>query len=519
MEFLMDPSIWAGLLTLVVLEIVLGIDNLVFIAILADKLPPKQRDKARLIGLSLALFMRLGLLSVISWMVTLTKPLFSVADFSFSGRDLIMLLGGIFLLFKATTELHERLENRPHYSGHGKGYASFWVVVLQIVVLDAVFSLDAVITAVGMVNHLPVMMAAVVIAMAVMLLASKPLTNFVNQHPTVVVLCLSFLLMIGLSLVAEGFGFHIPKGYLYAAIGFSITIEFFNQIARRNFIRHQSTLPLRARTADAILRLMGGRKQSAAAHDSDNTSVVPVPEGAFAEEERYMINGVLTLAQRSLRSIMTPRGEISWVNAEQSEEEIRRQLLSSPHSLFPVCRGELDEIIGIVRAKEMLVALEAGENVAALASASPAIVVPETLDPINLLGVLRRARGSFVIVTNEFGVVQGLVTPLDVLEAIAGEFPDADETPEIIIDGDGWLVKGSTDVHALQQAVGVDDLVDEDEDIATVAGLVIAVNGHIPRPGDVLELLPLQFTIVEANDYRVDLVRVVKQRQYNDEEE
>lgn len=172
MEFLMDPSIWAGLLTLVVLEIVLGIDNLVFIAILADKLPPKQRDKARLLGLSLALIMRLGLLSLISWMVTLTKPLFTVMDFSFSGRDLIMLFGGIFLLFKATTELHERLENRDHDSGHGKGYASFWVVVTQIVILDAVFSLDAVITAVGMVNHLPVMMAAVVIAMAVMLLAS-----------------------------------------------------------------------------------------------------------------------------------------------------------------------------------------------------------------------------------------------------------------------------------------------------------------------------------------------------------
>lgn len=153
MEFLMDPSIWAGLLTLVVLEIVLGIDNLVFIAILADKLPPKQRDKARLLGLSLALIMRLGLLSLISWMVTLTKPLFTVMDFSFSGRDLIMLFGGIFLLFKATTELHERLENRDHDSGHGKGYASFWVVVTQIVILDAVFSLDAVITAVGMVNH------------------------------------------------------------------------------------------------------------------------------------------------------------------------------------------------------------------------------------------------------------------------------------------------------------------------------------------------------------------------------
>ncbi|EPN4911708.1 CNNM family cation transport protein YoaE [Enterobacter cloacae] len=519
MEFLMDPSIWVGLLTLVVLEIVLGIDNLVFIAILADKLPPKQRDKARLIGLSLALVMRLALLSVISWMVTLTKPLFTVMDFTFSGRDLIMLLGGIFLLFKATTELHERLENRQHDDGHGKGYASFWVVVLQIVVLDAVFSLDAVITAVGMVNHLPVMMAAVVIAMAVMLLASKPLTRFVNQHPTVVVLCLSFLLMIGLSLVAEGFGFHIPKGYLYAAIGFSILIELFNQIARRNFIKQQSNQPLRARTADAILRLMGGRRQVNVQSDTENRNPVPVPEGAFVEEERYMINGVLSLASRSLRGIMTPRGEISWVDSRLSVGEIRQQLLSSPHSLFPVCRGELDEIIGVVRAKEMLVALEEGVDVEAIAAASPAIVVPETLDPINLLGVLRRARGSFVIVTNEFGVVQGLVTPLDVLEAIAGEFPDEDETPEIVADGEGWLVKGTTDLHALSHTLGLENVVNDEEDIATVAGLVIAVNGQIPRVGDVIELPPLSITIVEANDYRVDMVRIVKEQSVHDEDE
>jgi len=519
MEFLMDPSIWVGLLTLVVLEIVLGIDNLVFIAILADKLPPKQRDKARLIGLSLALIMRLALLSVISWMVTLTKPLFTVWDFTFSGRDLIMLVGGLFLLFKATTELHERLENRQHDDGHGKGYASFWVVVAQIVVLDAVFSLDAVITAVGMVNHLPVMMAAVVIAMAVMLLASKPLTRFVNEHPTVVVLCLSFLLMIGLSLVAEGFGFHIPKGYLYAAIGFSIIIELFNQIARRNFIKQQSNQPLRARTADAILRLMGGRRQTNVQPENANHNPVPVPEGAFVEEERYMINGVLSLASRSLRGIMTPRGEISWVDANLSVNEIRQQLLSSPHSLFPVCRGELDEIIGVVRAKELLVALEEGVNVEAIAAAAPAIVVPETLDPINLLGVLRRARGSFVIVTNEFGVVQGLVTPLDVLEAIAGEFPDADETPEIVADGDGWLVKGTTDLHALQHTLGLDNVINDEEDIATVAGLVIAVNGQIPRVGDIIELPPLQITIMQANDYRVDLVRIVKEQSAHDEEE
>jgi len=397
MEFLFDPSIWVGLMTLIVLEIVLGIDNLVFIAILADKLPPKQRDKARLIGLSLALVMRLGLLSLISWMVTLTTPLFSVGGFSFAGRDLILLAGGLFLLFKATMELHERLENRQLDGSGNRGYASFWAVVTQIVVLDAVFSLDAVITAVGMVNHLPVMMTAVVIAMGVMLLASKPLTNFVNAHPTVVVLCLSFLLMIGLSLVAEGFGFHIPKGYLYAAIGFSILIEMFNQIARRNFIRHQSNRPMRERTAEAILRLMGGRNRAHQASNSNASSseesalAEAMPQEAFKDEERYMINGVLTLASRSIRSIMTPRGEISWVDANRPVDEIRGQLLDTPHSLFPVCRGELDEIVGVVRAKELLVALEHGTDVATFAANTPTIVVPETLDPINLLGVLRRA--------------------------------------------------------------------------------------------------------------------------------
>ncbi|WP_336795877.1 TerC family protein [Erwinia aphidicola] len=518
MEFLLDPSIWAGLFTLIVLEIVLGIDNLVFIAILADKLPPKQRDKARLIGLSLALIMRLGLLSLISWMVTLTRPLFSVSEFSFSGRDLILLVGGLFLLFKATMELHERLENREMNDGGNKGYASFWAVVVQIVILDAVFSLDAVITAVGMVNNLAIMMTAVVIAMGVMLLASKPLTNFVNAHPTVVVLCLSFLLMIGLSLVAEGFGFHIPKGYLYAAIGFSILIELFNQIARHNFMRHQERRPMRERTAEAIQRLMGGRRQSEVQNSESSEVAAIMPQEAFKDEERYMINGVLTLASRSVRSIMTPRGEISWVDATRPLDEVRLQLLDTPHSLFPVCRGELDEIIGVVRAKELLVALDHGIDVATFASNTPPIIVPETLDPLNLLGVLRRAKGSFVVVTNEFGVVQGLITPLDVLEAIAGEFPDEDETPDIIADGDGWLVKGGTDLHSLQQLLDTQELVKPEDDHASLAGLLIDQKGQLPKAGEVIEMLPLRFQIIEATDYRIDLVRVTKERQEDEEE-
>ena len=258
MEWIADPTIWIGLATLVVLEIVLGIDNLVFIAILADKLPPHQRDHARLTGLSLALIMRLALLASISWLVTLTAPLVTIYGFSVSGRDLIMLGGGIFLLAKATMELHERLEP-PHESRNtAKVHAGFWLIVTQIIILDAVFSIDSVVTAVGMVDSLPVMMAAVIIAILVMMLASKPLTTFVNAHPTVVVLCLGFLMMIGFSLIADGFGFHIPKGYLYAAIGFSILIEAFNQWTQRNRAKQVAAMPFRQRTAEAIFRLLGG---------------------------------------------------------------------------------------------------------------------------------------------------------------------------------------------------------------------------------------------------------------------
>lgn len=510
MELLMDPSIWAGLITLIILEIILGIDNLVFIAILADKLPPHQRDKARVIGLSLALIMRLALLSIISWLVTLTQPLFSLGGFSFSGRDLILLLGGIFLLFKATTELHERLESKPYHSGK-KSYASFWMVVVQIIVLDAVFSLDAVITAVGMVDQLAVMMAAVVVAMAIMLMASKPLTNFVNKHTTVVVLCLSFLLMIGLSLIAEGFGFHIPKGYLYAAIGFSIVIEIFNQIARRNFLKNESSVPRRVRAAEAIERLMGRGENADDKGDNHTTS-----EDLFVEEEHDMIKGVLTFSSRSLRSIMTPRNEISWVNCQLTAAEMKMQLLACPHSLLPVCDGELDNIIGVVRAKSLLVALDNGDDIVALANASPAVVVPETLDTINLLNVLRKAYGNLVMVTNEFGDLLGLVTPLDVLETIAGEFPDADETPEIIEQDNSWLVKGNTAIHSLQRHIDIDFskiIAAEHKGVVTIAGLLSSINGAIPKKGELIDLHPLQIAILEADDYRIDLIRITMNEQ------
>ena len=510
MEFLFDPTIWVGLLTLVVLEIVLGIDNLIFIAILADKLPPHQRDKARLLGLSLAMAMRLGLLTIVSWLVTLTAPLFTVASHDFSGRDLILLVGGLFLLFKATIELHERLEGLESSQSESKGYASFGAVVAQIVVLDAVFSLDAVITAVGMVDELWVMMAAVVISIGVMILASKPLTRFVNAHPTVVVLCLSFLLMIGLSLVAEGLGFHIPKGYLYAAIGFSILIETLNQFARRNLLKNEARVPFRDRTAETVLRLLGSRKRDEAADEEQGEQALD--EEAFAVEERNMVSGVLTLADRSIRSIMTPRSEMSWVNLDESAEHILQQLQATPHSLMPVCRGEIDNVVGIGRTKDLIADLllhgRIDESPESGALRQP-IVFPETAGVLKAMDTLKRARGQLVLVADEFGSVRGLLTPVDILEAIAGEFPDEDEQLAVQAQGPGlWQVDGTADLHHLEQVLETDGLVSEDADYSSLAGFLLARFETLPEPGQAFELDGLRYEIVEVEDRRIARVLI-----------
>ena len=227
MEWMSNPESWIALLTLTVLEIVLGIDNVIFISILAGKLPKEQQGKARKVGLGLAMFIRLALLASIAWIARLTNPLFSTFGQEISGRDLILLVGGLFLLAKATHEIHNKLEGDHGHAG-AKVAASFTAVIIQILALDIVFSLDSVITAVGMADELIIMMAAVVIAVGVMFFAAGPVSNFVERHPTVKMLALSFLLLIGISLVAEGLDQHISKGYIYFAMGFSVLVEMLN---------------------------------------------------------------------------------------------------------------------------------------------------------------------------------------------------------------------------------------------------------------------------------------------------
>ncbi len=248
MEWLSTPEAWIALLTLTALEIVLGIDNLVFITILATKLPKEQQLRAERLGLGLAMFMRIALLLSIKWIIGLTAPLFTLWDFTVSGRDLILLLGGLFLIGKSTFEIHDKLEGEEdhHEQAEAGPKVSFSSVVLQIILLDAVFSIDSVITAVGLADSIYIMIAAVVIAVIVMALTVGYISDFVQRHPTVKILALSFLILIGFSLVVEGLHQHIPKGYIYFAMGFSILVEFLNMR-----LRSLKTAPVQLRATPA----------------------------------------------------------------------------------------------------------------------------------------------------------------------------------------------------------------------------------------------------------------------------
>ena len=249
MEYLLQlaasPTAWVALATLIVMEIVLGIDNLIFISILTNKLPEKFRTKARRIGIGMALILRLGLLSTIAYIVQLTTPVLDVLGQAFSWKDMILIAGGLFLVWKATSEIHHNMS--PQAEGETEGKSSgvslgFAAAIGQILMLDLVFSIDSIITAVGMTEHLPIMVIAVVVAVLVMLLASEPLAKFINENPTVVMLALAFLIMIGMTLIAEGFGAHVPKGYVYAAMAFSATVETLNILARRVREKRQAGL-------------------------------------------------------------------------------------------------------------------------------------------------------------------------------------------------------------------------------------------------------------------------------------
>jgi CBS domain containing-hemolysin-like protein len=513
LEWMSDPTIWVGLATLLILEIVLGIDHLIFIAILAQKLPPQERDQARRIGLGLALFMRLGLLASLSWMASLRRPLFTLGQFEISWRDIILIAGGAFLLIKATIEIHDRLEAEPRVHGPRGGGGRFWPIVAQIVVLDMVFSIDSVITAVGMVDDLAVMMVAVVIAVILMMFASGPLTRFINAHPSLVILCLGFLLMVGFVLVVDGLGYHLPKGYLYAAIGFSVLIEAFNQTAMRNRLRAARTIPMRESTADAVLRLLGGVPLRSPPDPADLAALATPEDGRapFTPAEQTMVRGVLSLAERRVQTIMTPRTAVKWIDAADPRDVVLAEIRDSPHRLFPLGRGSVEDVIGIVRKEDVLnLALSAQAFDLTRLAQEPA-AVREAASILEAFEVFRSTPGELALVVDEYGGLVGIVTRTDLLQAIAGHLPEStDEPPEARQVSPGVVaLDASMSIYDAQQRLQIDET--PRGDFHTLAGFVLARLGRVPAIGDRVRWHQWILEVAEMDGWRIS--NVVARRQ------
>jgi len=506
----MDPHILAGLATLVVLELVLGIDNLVFVAILANKLPPHQRDKARNIGLGLAMGMRIGMLALASWFMKLTTPVFTLLDHSFSWRDMLLIGGGVFLLFKATREIHQHLEHDLEQHAEEKRTPSLAATLVTIVVLDAVFSLDAIITAVGMVEQLWVMVTAVLISMTIMIKASKPLTAFVSRHPTVIILCLSFLLLIGCSLVADGFGVHFPKSYLYAAIAFSLIIEGINQVGGFKRRKAIMSVPLRDRTAGAILRLLSSTRDDDATTSTttDDAPPPPIEAGGLRFDETLMIRGVISLGTLQTRSIMTLRPDIAWVDCNDSGEEIIGELLATPRTRVLLCDGTVDKPIGIVEVRAALQQAFAGGEIDLHALARSPLYVQRSLTVTGLMDNLRRRKERFAVVVDETGDVEGVVSTTDIFAAIAGDLADDEDDDLIERKEDGALVvDGMARMTDVEQQIGA-LLGDPLRDYETISGHVLHIAERLPVEGEAFTDSGHVFTIEAVDGRRIDKVRI-----------
>lgn len=511
MSWIYDPTAWVGLLALVVIQIVLGIDNLVFIAVLSAKLPPSQRPKARYIGIGGALVIRLILLALLAYVVAISKPLFSIGSFDVSVHDLVLFIGGIFLFYKSVEELHSKLEGdeTEDLAASKAGGHSLMLVATQIMVLDALFSVDAIVTAVGMTNQVYIMMIAVILAMTVMLWASGFVTEFVARHPTLVILCLGFLLMIAFSLLMEAFHYEVPKGYLYAAIGFSLLIEILNQVMRRNTLNlNTRSMQSRELAANLVLRLLGSKKSEV--QSLKEAIVSPNSLAVFDNQEQEMVARVLQLSSLPVKAVMTARNDLQMLKLDAPLERVVTKAQSASRSKLVAYRsGFKDQPLGIIhRASVLALAVEdkADEKHLLNAVVEP-LFIPETVSILKALEQFRTSKNYTAFVYDEFGNFEGLVTLHDIMEEVAGELPDQTEIPEIIKMASGiWRVDGEAILKDVERITGFS--VPPSEHYQTLAGFILDYLQRLPEKGEILDIGTWRLEILLKDTTSIEAVKL-----------
>ena len=480
MGWLFDPTAWLGLLILTALVVVLAVDSLVLITALSAKLTPETRERVRWLSLFWFVVCSALLTVLLVWVLRFDAPVMTVGSIHLSFKDVAYLLGGLYLLKQATSDLMDYGQGKSIASGDGRVYKSLSQVLLQAAIVMALLSLEVVVLSLAISNEVVVWLAACLIGATVVWFAFQPLAQLMNINRGVLVLTAGLVLMSGFALLAKPSVVGATP-YLHAALIFSVLIAAAWFLVQRRAIAPQ--VSMRERMLGVVLQMLGQKPHEEAGSDfserPESEQTLPL-----AVEQRNMMSGVLTLSERSVHSIMTPRTEVSWIDIDDEPDRIREQIEQAPHSFFPVCRGSFDEIIGIGRAKRMIADLLTHGRIQESRLREP-IIVHDTIDIMRLIGTLKNSRGQLVLIADEFGTIEGLVTPIDVFEAIAGEFPDEDESPDIVPDGDNrWRVDGAADLHILEQELDIEGLVNEDEEYTTLAGYLLNHFGRLPSVGE-----------------------------------
>ena len=514
LAWISEPTAWIGLLTLTLMQVVLGLDNLLFIAILSAKLPPRQSRKARYLGLGASLVVRLILMFFAAYIIAMKEPLFTLFGQDFSYRDLVMLTGGLFLLYKSTEELHGKLEGNDseEVSVTKAAGQSLLIVSTQIMILDVLFSVDSIITAVAMTNHMMIMTIAVVVGMGLLTWASGIISRFVSRHPTLVILCLGFLLLIGFNLIMEGLHFEVPKGYLYSAMAFSILIEIFNQVSRKNLLKLKKAGSMQSRelAANLVLRLLGSRNDEVqnfreAIYERTGSNV-------FNSQEKEMVSRVLQLSSLPVKAILTARNDLQMLKIDGATENVIKQvLMHTKTNLVAYRQGQKDQPLGFLSRSEVLgLVVENRCNAQELEKiVQQPLYLPETVNILKVLEAFRSSKKYIAFIFDEFGNFEGLVTLHDVMEEFAGDMPDRSESAEIVsLDKSSYRIDAEAVLADVYRVTGLK--LPLSEHYQTLAGFILDYLQRVPNKGEVIDYNGWKMEISQASPTSINEVKLTR---------
>nr|BET44345.1 MAG: TerC family protein [Candidatus Aschnera chinzeii] len=510
MYWINDPTMWAGLFTLIILEIILGIDNLLFITIFVEKLPMPLNNKARITGLFCALVMRIVLLFSFTFIISFTTPIISFAKYNFSARDLLIFFGGCFLLFKASSELNERLRDKEDKINRKSKTAKFWSVVIQIIILDAIFSLDSVITAIGIIDNIHLMIIAIVISIALMIIASKGLIIFVNNHPNIIIICLVFLFMIGIVMITDSLGYEISKSYLYISLGVAIFIEICNELYSLN----QSNLFKKKffynNNAKYILQILN-YERTISNHIYSNSNFNCSTIDIMNLQDYQIVLLLLQFTQRTVNSIMIPINYADSIAMYSSKQQLLSLLKSTNHTNLVIVGDSLSNIpIGIVNIREIIKQYLNKKKIDLYKIIKQPLIFFEKLSLFDALQQFANTNISFAFVIDQLGVIKGILTLSDIINTI---------TTNVVISSKKfdlrYHVKHYNNSMLVNSMMRIEDLklyipitIDKIRSYETIGGLLMSRLQKIPVVGDYIIIDNWIFEVFEATTIKLKKILI-----------